>query len=174
MKKILITTVFLCALASVATAQNLYVQPIGGEQVAFAIANQPKITFAGRTMTVATQTASPQQFALGNQPGNVQNLSFVKNETDPPTSIAMTMEDNGIRLYPNPVDDLLTLEILNPTPNTTYRIFDVNGVAVGARHASPLQGTTTQINMSSFRPGAYILTIDREGLQIQSFRIIKQ
>ena len=169
MKKI-ITTAILCTLGLALSAQNLYVQPISGEQVEFAIANQPKITFASRTMTVAPSTGSgagtSQQFPLGD----VQNLSFVKNETDP-TSIALTVEDNGIRLYPNPVDDLLTLEIQNPAQGTTYRIFDLNGRLIETGNA-PSEQTT--INMGGFRQGTYVLTINREGQQIQSFRIVKQ
>ena len=167
MKQTLIITI-LFALGLAATAQNLYVQPISGEQVAFEIANKPKVTFASRTMTVGVASATPQNFALTE----VQNLSFVKKEGDDPgTGIALTVEDNGIRLYPNPVDDLLTLEVQNPTPGTTYRIFDVNGALVETGRAPSAQ---TIIPMGSFRQGVYILTISRDGQQVQSFRIVKQ
>jgi hypothetical protein len=159
-KKILITTI-LFAVGLSQQAQNLYVQPMTGEQVAFVLADNPKITFADRVMTVAAQN-----FPLNT----IRNLSFVKTETDGGTNIA-TIQKTGINLFPNPVGDELTLEIKEELQNLTFRIFDMNGRSMQTSRALSPQ---TVINMQHYQSGIYILVIEQGGQRIQSFQIVKQ
>jgi len=162
MKKLLITTAIL-AMAICLQAQNLYVQPITGEQVAFILADNPTITFANRVMSVNTTT-----FPLAQ----VRNLSFVKHETDTtPSTIATILGESGIYLFPNPVRDELTLEIKENLQNLTYRIFDMNGRLIATGRALSPQ---TVINMQHYQSGTYILTVEQNGQRIQSFQIVKQ
>jgi len=160
MKKILITTILFAAGLSL-QAQNLYVQPMTGEQVAFVLADNPKITFADRVMTVAAQN-----FPLNT----VRNLSFVKAEPDGSTNIA-TIQETGISLFPNPVRDELTLEIKEDLQNLTFQIFDMNGRSMQTGRALSPQ---TVINMQHYQAGIYILVIEQGGQRIQSFQIVKQ
>jgi len=148
------------------SAQNLYVQPIGGgEQEAFAIANKPKITFSQQTMSIATTVATEKNFPLSQ----VQNLSFVKNQS---TSIALNdVLTNQIRLYPNPVEDVLTLEVQIPTQGLRYRILDMNGRLI---NTNVLNSATTLIQMDNYRTGTYIISVDQNGQPIQSFKIVKK
>jgi len=164
MKKILITSIFF-AMGLSFSAQNLYVQPMTGNQVEFELANKPKITFADRIMTITMPPATTQPFSLGE----VRNFSFVKTPSE--TGIAMTMDGHGIRLYPNPVETELTLEIENPTPRTTYRIFNMTGKLVEMGQASSQQ---TKINMQNFPRGTYVLYVVQNDRQVQSFKIVKQ
>jgi hypothetical protein len=168
MKKHL-STVIILAIGLSLSAQKLYVQPITGDQVAFVLANDLKVTFANRSMSVADgQSQQSTQFQLSE----IRNFSFVERQADSlPSSISMTVADNGIRLYPNPVESELTLEIQNPTPNTTYRIFNIGGTLIKTGQAPSLQNT---INMADFNNGIYIITIERNGMAVQAFRIVKQ
>jgi hypothetical protein len=166
MKTILTTAIILALMTTGLQAQNLYVQPITGEQVAFELTSKPKLTFENRIMTVGVgQQETPFQLPA------IRNLSFVKSEpNDPPSGLAMTVEDNGIRLFPNPVEDALTLEINIPSQGMTYRIFDMSGRQMATGLA---QYPQTLIDMQAFRSGAYILTVEQGGAQVQSFRIVK-
>jgi hypothetical protein len=145
-------------------AQNLYVYT-NGQHVGFAFADNPKVTFANRVVSVATtNTTSPQQFQLNN----VQKFSFGPSS---PTSLLPTVEDYGISLFPNPVKDELTLKIENFVQGTTYRIFDINGRLI---EAGRILAQQTQIDMQGFTSGNYILVVEQSGRQIQSFKIVKQ
>jgi len=166
MKKILITSIlFAMGWSSLSAQGRLYVQPVNGEQIEFVLANKPEITFAEGTMTI---TVAGAPFPFPFQLTNVQNLSFIKNQ---PSNIAMAVEDNGIHLFPNPVKDELTLDIKNLTPNTIYRLFNVSGTLVETGRALSHR---TMINVQHYPQGIYVLSVEQDGRQVQSFRIVKQ
>jgi len=166
MKKILLTTIILAMGLSSLSAQNLYVLRDNGTQEEFGLADDLKITFASRTMTVRKGETSTQ-FPLNE----IFNFSFTK-QPDDGTSIALAMDDNGIRLFPNPVKDELTLEIQNFIPGTTtFRIFDVSGRLMRTGRALSAE---TRINMQHFREGNYVLIVEQAGQQVQTFKIVKQ
>ena len=166
MKKILFTTLLLSASLCL-SAQSLYVQTIdNGQQTAFAFEHNPKITFNNRAATVETRGTSPSQQTF--QLTNVQNFSFVSRGS---SSIRLIAEDLGIQLFPNPVKDELTLEIEKPSQGITYRIFDFNGRSIATGQALDAQ---TKIDMQGFTAGNYILSVVKDGQQVQSFKIVKQ
>jgi len=157
MKKKLITIIL--ALATICLqAQNLYVQPIDGEQVGFSIVENPRITFGDGTMTIQETT-----FQLTD----VQNLSFVKNTT---TNLVAVNIDDKIFIFPNPVRDELTLIVEN-SQSMTYRIFDMTGRLLKTER---LNSTVTTINVQNFHTGIYVFNLEQNGQFIQSFRIVKQ
>ena len=156
--------VLILCMSSLLSAQNLYVQPIGGEQVSFELAKKPKITMSSRTMTIEMPTAN------GVYPlKEIQNLSFVK-KNDTPTNIALDLGDK-VRLYPNPVKDELELIVQLPTNGLRFQIYDLSGVAV---QADEVRTATTKINVEKFPTGVYILRLNQNGQEIQSFKIVKQ
>jgi len=160
MNKTLITTILLFAIMYL-QAQNLYVQPVGvGEQIPFALADKPKITFSSGTITI-----DGTMFQLIN----VQNLSFTRNPNE--TNVTAPNFYGKIHLYPNPVQNELQLNIQIPAEGLTYHIFDINGRLM---RTEKIRSTTTTINVQDFRSGIYIFKIDQNGKPIQSFRIIKQ
>lgn len=165
MKKILLTTIILAMGLSSLSAQNLYVLRDNGTQEEFGLADDLKITFASRTMTVR-KGETTTQFPLNA----IHNFSFTKQSEG--SSIALAMDDNGIRLFPNPVKDELTLEIQNFVQGaTTFRIFDVSGRLMRTGRALSVE---TKINMQHFREGNYVLIVEQAGQQVQTFKIVKQ
>ena len=58
-------------------------------------------------------------------------------------------------LYPNPVNDLLTLQ-LRESASYSFEIFSINGRIIQRRN---FIGSTHQIDLSSFQKGIYIITI---------------
>ena len=148
MKKILITTILLI-MGLYLSAQNLYVQNIDdGAQTEFGLTNNLKVTFANRIMSVVTtQTTSPQTFPLTN----VQNLSFVPNTT---TSIALTTNDNRIRLFSNPVKDELIIVNSGQCFVENVEIVDLSG-----RIVISLKSLEASINVSNLHAGIYFVKI---------------
>jgi len=162
MKKIL-TPILLLAMSVCLQAQTLYVQLLDDEeQVAFPFAGKPKITFGNGTVIVAGTTF---------QISNVKNLSFTSKGTPPVTSVAANSSDGKIYLYPNPVKDELELSLEIPTQNLRYQIFDLSGTLLKTEQ---IGSAVTKINMQSFRTGVYVISINRGGQHIESFKIIKQ
>ena len=157
MKKILILILFF-SVGLCLTGQNLYVQPISGEQVAFSLADKPKITFGTGTLIVQQTT-----FQLTD----IQNLSFIPKGS---TGIEMHLKDDKIFVFPNPVKDELSLVVQNPQ-GLSYRLFDMLGKQL---MSDQIRSETTQINMQNFRAGVYVMHLLNNGQQIQSLKIIKQ
>jgi hypothetical protein len=155
--------VFLAIGLSLQAQSNLYVQYLDGEQVSFPLVDRPIIKFDAQTMFVTTTTTN-RTFPLND----LANFSFTLNQA---TSIAINTEDHGIRLFPNPVRDLLTLEIQTPEQGMNYRLFDLNGRLLKTRRVNSAE---TQIQMDNFREGTYVLSVDVNGRPIQSFKIVKQ
>jgi len=162
MKKLLILTP-LFIIGAYSSAQNLYVQPITGEQVPFAISERPTITFDNRIMTIDGRT-----FNLAD----VQNLSFVAN-VPPPTNIVNEHVGSLLQVFPNPVTD--KLHIINEWQSgDIIELFDMNGRRVFVQpvetgHAPSLHDDTIVIDMSAFPAGNYILRVGN-----QSFQIVKR
>jgi len=167
MKKLLILTP-LFVIGAYSSAQNLYVQPITGEQVPFTISERPTITFDNRIMTVDGRT-----FNLAD----VQNLSFVTN-VPPPTNTVETQCIASLQVFPNPVTHKLHVVIPSEArdlfANNTVEIFDMHGRRVFSQpvetgRAPSLHDDTIIIDMSPFPAGNYILRVGN-----QSFQIVKR
>jgi len=165
MKKILIYAVFLAFGLSLQAQTNLYVQFLDGYQQAFPLTHQPRITFEEQTMRVAT-TVATNTFALNE----LQNFSFTLRQG---TGITVNPERPQITLFPNPVRDLLTLEVHEiPVEGLSFRLFDLNGRQLKTER---LRSASTQIQMDRFPIGTYVISIvDSDGRSIQSFQIVKQ
>jgi len=63
--------------------------------------------------------------------------------------------DYGIKIYPNPTSDLLTIEIDNPD----WKLVDLTSLNGQIIYSTKLEGTSYQLDLSSFRKGAYFITI---------------
>src|SRR5690606_15976167 len=73
-----------------------------------------------------------------------------------PASIAnQGNKDFGIAVFPNPVNDLVTISIAGRTVNTAQiTIVDLNGRTV---HTSELTSNKTNIDLSNLAPGIYMM-----------------
>jgi hypothetical protein len=67
------------------------------------------------------------------------------------------LTEAGITLFPNPVNDNLTIKGL--VENTSVRILNTVGQLV---YSSQIEGSKAMINVSSFEDGVYILQIDKQ------------
>ncbi|MCL2026887.1 MAG: T9SS type A sorting domain-containing protein [Bacteroidales bacterium] len=101
-----------------------------------------------------------------------KNMTFgAWNPLGDPASVQPLLNGGLIAVYPNPVENELTVEIENPTQNTIYRIFDLSGKQL---KTGRLNAVTTQIPMGDLSEGMYVLSIEQNGQVVQSLRVVKQ
>jgi photosystem II stability/assembly factor-like uncharacterized protein len=82
-----------------------------------------------------------------------------------------SIEENNsgkVRIYPNPADEILTIETNTPGQHSV-EISSINGLLL---YSKDMEGTTRQIDLSSFQKGIYIITISSEDF-VTSRKIIK-
>jgi len=94
-----------------------------------------------------------------------QSLSLNENRTS-----------NLLKIYPNPVADVATLEVNIPlgSSEVSINITDMNGSTVYKKRISSGDGLVReQINMSSFSSGVYLVTVIFNSSEKQSLKVIK-
>jgi len=80
----------------------------------------------------------------------------------------------GINLsaYPNPTTDYLTLEVKDSElSGLSFQLYDLNGKLLQSEN---INGTQTEINMSSYVPSSYFVKVTNRTQSIKEFKIIKQ
>lgn len=88
------------------------------------------------------------------------------------TSIQQKTANLVTQLYPNPANDLVSIELKNYLQNATYKLFDVNGNNIANGKIVSLQKIFT-IDVSTLPAGNYFLQIIHEA-GIDTKQIIKQ
>ena len=69
-----------------------------------------------------------------------------------------------VKIYPNPTDDVLFIELSGGAEISNIALYDLQGRVVGANNHSPLQGMATTLDVKSVPAGIYILRVtDTEG-----------
>jgi WD40 repeat protein len=82
-----------------------------------------------------------------------------------PTSIADNSIESEATIIPNPIKDLLTIELQNPILNTTIvKIYDSKGVLIEqiSNNKLPIGSTTLTYNCSHLPVGKYFMTIEQD------------
>lgn len=75
-----------------------------------------------------------------------------------------------LSIYPNPTSDQIVLNVEQSGRELYYLLFDMNGKLI---NKSPISGAETIIDMRSYSPGEYHITISEFNEKIESFKIIK-
>lgn len=73
------------------------------------------------------------------------------------TGVAEKLQQSKIKIYPNPVGNILSIEMVQATQNTSINISDVKGQVVYAKQN--LQKGKTQIDASTWAKGLYFVRI---------------
>ncbi|MEM9896534.1 MAG: T9SS type A sorting domain-containing protein [Bacteroidota bacterium] len=77
--------------------------------------------------------------------------------------------DAALSIYPNPVEDVLTVEGLSELSEGTISVFDMSGKSVMEHR---IQSGKNQLRLNRLTKGGYILRIN-DGVEIMTFRIQK-
>ncbi len=76
----------------------------------------------------------------------------------------------AIRLYPNPVKNILTVEGLNPSANTRLSIFDISGKALQQLNTT---GRSYTYNLQQLPAGSYYLKVEAGG-KVTTLKFVKE
>jgi len=78
----------------------------------------------------------------------------------------------SVSAYPNPTTDYLTLEVKDSElSGLSFQLYDLNGKLLQSKN---INGTQTEINMSSYVPSSYFVKVTNRTQSIKEFKIIKQ
>lgn len=99
--------------------------------------------------------------------GNESEESERVSATPQGTNLVSTIRDLGMRVYPNPVEDMLYLEVEN---GIAVRFFDCTGRFV---KYAPIDYPRAQIDLNELKSGIYFMEV-RSSLGIQLVKLIKR
>ena len=86
------------------------------------------------------------------------------------TEIEETIEDNTVRIFPNPSSDFITVS-LEKIENTSLSLYDSQGKLV---MKNPLLSNSSVISIQSLARGTYFILLTEEGKKISKFELVKQ
>lgn len=84
-----------------------------------------------------------------------------------------SLDENSflVDVYPNPVNDILTVQTINADAQTTVELFDIRGLQVVA--PINMNNTSIKVEMGDLANGIYFLRVNSNGAS-QDVRIVKQ
>ncbi len=103
----------------------------------------------------AGSTTNLLQIILSETNQSVENLVFTLNDGEI-TNIESNAINSTIKIYPNPVKDILNIET---TAACEIRLYSLTGQSIKNTTASSSGKHQTQLNLSDVTPGVYILEI---------------
>ena len=147
-------------------AQTMYVKEISSTQTAYTLSNVRKMTFSGGNATVQKTDNSTGLYALSG----LRYLNF----TDLTTGITekpMQLGHSNLITYPNPVTDVLTIDLTGKTGEGTISILTIEGKLLQVQKTDGANMVT--LNMSQLPYGIYLCRYTNE-TEIKTVKIIKQ
>ena len=122
----------------------------------------------GATSPEFTATTSGTYAVINRQGGCVDTSACVLVEV---TSVEPGLSEVNVRLYPNPVNDLLYLEYDGVMPIQSLIISDMQGKLIRIQQTS--QQNKTSVDVTSLAAGVYILTMDMGEKGVYNYRFVK-
>ena len=83
----------------------------------------------------------------------------------------ITGDVQKVDVYPNPVNNVVNINLTGFTGNSVVSLFDVNGRAVLQREVNTAK---SQLDISALPAGVYMMRIRNEGKEVNMTKIIKQ
>jgi hypothetical protein len=77
----------------------------------------------------------------------------------------------SLKIYPNPTTDILNLRIdLNDYQKYSYELYDLGGRFLNKK---PVAGKVTELSMSKYPSGTYLLKVSKGNTPVKIFKVIK-
>jgi hypothetical protein len=86
-----------------------------------------------------------------------------------PEAITASSSEEKIQVFPNPVSEILQVQVPSTIPSITLSFYDTNGRLMRAQ-SSQSGGSTQSIDVSAFPSGTYLLVAGDKGI----WRVVKQ
>ena len=108
----------------------------------------------------------------GHDCAYIDAISFPCGKVNHPVSVnEFTLNANSLQVWPNPATDYVHVVTGDEGEACTYRFYDLNGrLLQGGR----LTGNDTEINVSNYTSGTYILQVEDESHRMQTAKIVKK
>jgi hypothetical protein len=147
-------------------AQTMYVKEKSGTQTAYTLSSVRKMTFSGGNATIQKIDNSTGVYVLSG----LRYLNF----TDLTTSITeqpMQLSNANLITYPNPVTDVLNIDLTGVASEGTINILTLEGKVLQVQKT---KGTSTvTLNLSQLPQGIYLCRYVC-ATEIKTVKIIKQ
>lgn len=164
-KKLKLSGVLLLGLGLTSVqAQTMYVKESSGTQTDYSLSSIRKITFSGGNTIVQQSDNNTTSFALSE-------ISYVRFTEDLVTSAKEQENKTFLMVYPNPVNDVLSIDLSGlEIKEGTLSLLSLD---VSPLLTQQTQGTTTEIiNLSELETGIYYCQFAYEN-EIKTVKIIK-
>ena len=145
---------------------TMNVKATGGAQTAYTLSTIRKLTFPSTgNMAVTKTTATTDNYVLSS----VRFMNFSNVDT----GIESNAELKGsFKLYPNPVVDMLNIQI--PTSDSQTAIVELLSIEGKVLYKAQQCGTGSfQVNVSQFRQGIYLCRVNN-GTSIETNKFFKK
>ena len=87
---------------------------------------------------------------------------------------AIAAKNTSVAVYPNPVKDLITVEIAHPEELNRPGMLTLASAAGKVLKKRKITGTQRRLNFSGYPPGIYLLQLQSTSQRIKTFKIIKK
>jgi len=179
-----------CSFRLTVSTANVYLgnaMSISGGMIITTTPDKPTSTFGGSATLLALPKAG--YIFVGWDDGNVENprvVSITSDKTfnanfaqceeckkcdDNPTSTKEMQAVAPMKIFPNPVTNILTVQLEKEAPNGSLAMFDMNGKIVLSKSVG---GDTVQIDLSALSPGSYILRLNENGKLSAGVKVVKE
>lgn len=147
-------------------AQTMYVKEKSDTQTAYALSSLRKMTFSGGNVTIQKADNSAGVYAISG----LRYLNFIDKTTgiaEPP----MQLGNASLISYPNPVTDVLNIDLTGVTGEGTISILTLEGKVMQMQHTSG--NSLITLNLSHLPKGIY-LCLYVNSLETKTAKITKQ
>jgi PA domain/Secretion system C-terminal sorting domain len=128
---------------------------------------RPSFTSAGNiSYPDLASTVVTNNFFWAGWSGNTQHVLRLQLEGTPTAASDLPVENGKVAIYPNPVKDLLTLELVQEAQKTkkvTVELFDINGVLFRRIRNQDVSNGRIFLDTSDFASGVYIVSVKSDG-----------
>ncbi len=136
-------------LGLVGKAQSFSILTTGETSTSYSLDDIEKVVFTNDNFKVYTTSRDEDSYSIYV----IEKMMFGGTAT----SVDEATSENPIKLYPNPVSDVLTIEY---DANVAYAtITDMMGVVIKNISLNPAK---TTIDVSSLQPGVYLLSLEKQ------------
>ena len=79
--------------------------------------------------------------------------------------------DNSLEVFPNPVQNLLNVDLKSNKGISEIQLFDINGIQVMSKRTSSVR---SQMNLSKLSAGIYLMKVVKDGVVVSKTKVVKQ
>lgn len=165
-KRLQLSAIFLLVLCiTELQAQTIFIKQSNGSQTAYAISNVRKVTFSAGYATIHKTDNSIGLFELiGLRYINFTDLTNINDKQ-------IYLYNENMHTYPNPVINVLNIDLTNTIFNGTLSILTLDGRII--QKFNTKGENILNINIENLPTGIYLCRYSNT-LEIKTFKIIKQ